>query len=80
MPIGEASCRTRDENGLGLWMLGVSNESKIGHLIILDRESVQAEQGQGKRHKISRLASQPRPNLAAMQFIVASAGPGGYIS
>ena len=38
MPIGEASCRTHDENGLGVWTLRIGKEEIPGRWIIVDRE------------------------------------------
>ncbi len=38
MPIGEASCRTHDENGLAVWTLRISKEEIPGRWIIVDRE------------------------------------------
>ena len=38
MPIGEASCRTHDENGLAVWTLRIGKEEIPGRWIIVDRE------------------------------------------
>jgi len=38
MPIGEASCRTHDENGLTVWTLRIGKEEIPGRWIIVDRE------------------------------------------
>jgi hypothetical protein len=38
MPIGEASCRTRDENGLAVWTLRIGKDEIPGRWIIEDRE------------------------------------------
>ena len=38
MPIGEASCRTHDENGLAVWMLRIGKEEISGRWVIIDRE------------------------------------------
>ena len=38
MPIGEASCRTHDENGLAVWTLKIGKEEIPGRWIIVDRE------------------------------------------
>ena len=38
MPIGEASCRTHDENGLAVWSLRIGKEEIPGRWVIVDRE------------------------------------------
>ena len=38
MPIGEASCRTHDENGLAVWKLRIGEQEIPGRWIIVDRE------------------------------------------
>jgi hypothetical protein len=38
MPIGEASCRTHDENGLAVWTLRIGKEEIPGRWIIVDQE------------------------------------------
>jgi len=38
MPIGEASCRTHDENGLAVWTLRIGKQEIPGQWIIVDRE------------------------------------------
>jgi hypothetical protein len=38
MPIGEATCRTWDENGLGVWTLPIGKEEIPGRWVIVDRE------------------------------------------
>ena len=38
MPIGEASCRTYDENGLAVWTLRTSKQEILGLWIVVDRE------------------------------------------
>jgi hypothetical protein len=38
MPIGEASCRTHDENGLAVWTLRIGEREIPGRWIIVDRE------------------------------------------
>ncbi len=38
MPIGEASCRTHDENGLAVWTLRIGKEEIPGRWVIVDRE------------------------------------------
>ena len=38
MPIGEASCRTHDENGLAVWTLRVGKQEVPGRWVIIDRE------------------------------------------
>ncbi len=43
MPIGEASCRTHDENGLAVWTLRIGKEKIPGRCIIVDREFRLAE-------------------------------------
>jgi hypothetical protein len=40
MPIGEASCRTHDENGLAVWTLRIGKQEIAGRRIVLDRESL----------------------------------------
>ena len=36
MPIGEASCRTHDENGLAVWTLRIGKEEILGRWVIVD--------------------------------------------
>jgi hypothetical protein len=43
MPIGEASCRTYDANGLAVWTLRIGKEAIPGRWIIVDREFRPAE-------------------------------------
>jgi hypothetical protein len=38
MLIGEASCRTHDENGLAVWTLRIGKEEIPGRWVIIDRE------------------------------------------
>ena len=38
MPIGEASCRTHDENGLAVWTLRIGKQEIPGRWVIIDRE------------------------------------------
>jgi hypothetical protein len=38
MPIGEASCRTHDANGLAVWTLRIGEREIPGRWIIVDRE------------------------------------------
>ncbi len=38
MPIGEASCRTHDENGLAVWTHRIGKEEIPGRWVIVDRE------------------------------------------
>jgi hypothetical protein len=38
MPIGEATCRDWDENGLAVWTLRIGKEEKPGRWVIVDRE------------------------------------------
>jgi len=38
MPVGEASCRTHDENGLAVWTLRIGKQEIPGRWIIVDRE------------------------------------------
>ena len=38
MPIGEASCRTHDENGLAVWTLRIGKQEIPGRWVIVDRE------------------------------------------
>ncbi len=42
MPIGEASRRTVDENGLAVWTLRIGKEEIPGRWVIVDREFVRA--------------------------------------
>lgn len=49
MPIGEASCRTRDENRLAVWTLRIDKVETPGRWIIVDREFRSAEEEGGKR-------------------------------
>ncbi len=42
MPIGEASCRTHDENSLAVWTLRIGKQEIPGRWVIVDREFVQA--------------------------------------
>ena len=43
MPIGEASCRTWDEKGIGVWALRIGRQEIPGRWIIVDREFRPAE-------------------------------------
>ena len=38
MPIGEASCRTHDANGLAVWTLRIGKQENPGRSVIIDRE------------------------------------------
>jgi hypothetical protein len=38
MPIGEASCRAHDENGLAVWTLRIGKQEIPGRWVIVDRE------------------------------------------
>ena len=38
MPIGEASCRTHDENGLAVWTLRIGKQEIAGRWVIVDQE------------------------------------------
>ena len=38
MPIGEAPCKTQEENGLAVWVLRIGKEHISGRWIIVDRE------------------------------------------
>jgi hypothetical protein len=38
MPIGEATCRTWDENGLVVWTLRIGGHEIPGRWVIVDRE------------------------------------------
>ena len=38
MPIGEASCRTHDANGLAIWTLRIGKEEIPGRWIIVNRQ------------------------------------------
>jgi hypothetical protein len=38
MPIGQADCKTWDENGLAVWKLTVRGQPVEGRWIIVDRE------------------------------------------
>ena len=42
MPIGEATCRTWDENGLAVWTLRIGKEEIPGRWIIVDPEILHA--------------------------------------
>ena len=42
-PMGEASCRTHDENGLSVWTLRIGKEEIPGRWVIVDREFRPAE-------------------------------------
>jgi hypothetical protein len=44
MPIGEASCRIHDENGLAVWTLRIGKEEIPGRWVIVDRGFVQADE------------------------------------
>ena len=43
MPIGEASCRTWDENGLAVWTLRIGKQEIAGRWVIIDRRFVAVE-------------------------------------
>ncbi len=43
MPIGEASCRAHDENGLAVWTLRIGKQEIPGQWIIVDRAFTPAE-------------------------------------
>jgi hypothetical protein len=38
MPIGEATCRTWDENGLAVWTIRIGKDEISGRWVIKDRE------------------------------------------
>jgi hypothetical protein len=38
MPIGQAHCKTWDENGLGVWVLTIGGQVIPGRWVIIDRE------------------------------------------
>ena len=38
MPIGEATCRSWDENGLAVWTLRIGKDDIPGRWAIVDRE------------------------------------------
>jgi hypothetical protein len=38
MPIGEAHCKTWDENGLAVWVLTIGGQPIEGRWVIIDRE------------------------------------------
>jgi hypothetical protein len=38
MPIGEAHCKTWDENGLAVWVLTIGGQEIAGRWVIIDRE------------------------------------------
>jgi hypothetical protein len=38
MPIGQASCRTWDENSLAVWTLTIGGQPLEGRWVIIDRE------------------------------------------
>jgi hypothetical protein len=38
MPIGVASCRTHDKNGLAVWTLSIGKQEMPGQCAIIDRE------------------------------------------
>jgi hypothetical protein len=42
MPVGEATCRSWDENGLAVWTLRIGNDEIPGKWIIKDREFIAA--------------------------------------
>jgi hypothetical protein len=44
MPIGEASCRIHDENGLAVWTLRIGKEEIPGRWVIVDRGFVLADE------------------------------------
>jgi len=44
MPIGEASCRIHDENGLAVWTLRIGKEEIPGRWVIIDRGFVLADE------------------------------------
>ena len=48
MPIGEASCRTHDENGLAIWTLRIGKEEIPGRWVIIDRGFVAVEVASAK--------------------------------
>jgi len=43
MPIGEASCRTYDENGLAVWTLRIGKQEIPGRWVIINRRFVAVE-------------------------------------
>ena len=43
MPIGQAMCRTWDEQGLAVWTLTVHGEELPGRWVIIDREFRQVQ-------------------------------------
>ena len=42
MPIGEASCRTHDENGLAVWTLRIGKQEIADRWVIVDQEFILA--------------------------------------
>jgi hypothetical protein len=42
MPIGEATCRAWDENGLAVWTLRIGKKEIPGRWVIRDREFILA--------------------------------------
>ena len=42
-PIGEASCRTYNEDGLGVWTLRIGGQEIPGRWVIVDREFMPAK-------------------------------------
>jgi hypothetical protein len=38
MPIGQADCKTWDENGLAVWVLTIGGQPIAGRWVIVDRE------------------------------------------
>jgi hypothetical protein len=38
IPIGEATCRTWNENGLAVWRLRIGKQEIAGRWVIVDRE------------------------------------------
>jgi hypothetical protein len=38
IPIGEATCRTWDENGLAVWTIRIGKENISGRCVIVDKE------------------------------------------
>jgi hypothetical protein len=49
MPIGEATCRTWDDQGLAVWTLRIGGQEVPGRWVIMDREFRPALKGQLER-------------------------------
>ena len=48
MPIGEASCRTWNEDGLAVWTLRIGKEQLPGRWVIIDREFRPRKESSGR--------------------------------